>query len=485
MKHQPSIRYSLLIRTGIGIGLLLFALSTAVYLLARHGMEKELEKSIRQTAALLSNQVELEDGKITFEWQEGLGTNRNLIDDGLFQFWDESTGLTTRSPGLQAGNLPKFCGENGAPQVKDIVLPGNQHVARAVGLRIYPFVLPSEVERMIAEGKLLDSKSFPHILVVARDVKPIQRTLSRLRWILGTGSALTLMLVFALIHRVVRTSLRPIDDLTNQVLERTSLNLDSALELPDSLPSELNGLAKGFDTLLARVATTRQRERDFIRHAAHELRTPIAGLLATTDLALSQKRDAGEQEKFMAECRGVALELTELVKRLSALARVGMSPAAAVLETVDLTEMFRECLQRFVPAFGEKGIAVEISGGDPAVAACGDKTLCRIVLNNLLDNASCHASPGTTVVVALEAVSGKARVRVSNETAGPPGDVERWFEPLFRRNESRHDAGSHLGIGLTLSRQAAVAMEGSLIANASGDHRVEFIFELPLSGCES
>ncbi len=479
MKRQPSIRRSLLIRCGIGIGVLMFALSTTVYLLVRHGMEKELEKSICQTAALLSNQVELEDGKITFEWQEGLGTNRNLIDDGLFQFWDESTGLTTRSPGLQAGNLPKFCGENGAPLVKDIILPGNQHAAKAVGLRIYPFVLPSEIERMISEGKLLDSKSFPHILVVARDVKPMNRTLTRLRWILGTGTILTLSLGFMLIHREVRLSLRPIDDLTEQVRKRSGQNLDSALELPQSLPGELSGLAESFDALLARVAATRQRERDFIRHSAHELRTPIAGLLATTDLALSQERNAAEQRKFLEECQQTARDLSELVKRLSALARIGNTSSSVIPERFDLSALLAECVERFRSAFDSKGLAIEFDPAENPPPVLADKALCRIIFNNLLDNAATYAAAGTGVNVVLETHDDGSRLRVSNVTDSVPDDAERWFEPLFRKNASRHDAGAHLGIGLTLSREAALAMGGSLTARKAGEHRVEFIFELP------
>lgn len=479
MIRQPSIRRSLLIRCGVGIGVLMVALSTATYLLARHGMLKQVDQSILQTAALLSNQVELEDGHIKFEWEEGLGTNRALIDEGLFQFWDETTGVTSRSPGLQSRNLPKFCGEHGDPQVKEILLPGSGHPARAVGLRIYPFVLPSEVARMIAEGKLLDARNFPHVLVVARDVKPVNRTLNRLRWILGTGTILTLALGFLLIHREVRLSLRPIDDLTDQVRARSGRNLDSALELPENLPSELSGLAEGFDALLARVAAIRNRERDFIRHSAHELRTPIAGLLATTDLALSQERNAAEQRRFLDECRQTAVELGELVKRLSALARIGNGPSSVVLEEINFSSLLGECLERFRPAFDAKGLTLESDLADNPPAVPADKALCRIVLNNLLDNAACHSPSGTGVSVTLEAHEGGIRLRVFNTTDSVPDDVERWFEPLFRKNPSRHDAGAHLGIGLTLSREAALAMGGSLTARKAGDQRVEFIFDLP------
>ncbi|NJM38220.1 MAG: hypothetical protein HC845_10395 [Akkermansiaceae bacterium] len=125
-----SIRRSLITYSGIGVGILLGILSIWIYLTVKHTLYRELDRSITQTAALLSNQVELDNGVINFEWMEGLGTNHTLIDDGLFQFWDETTGQTTRSTGLRANNLPKFSGPDLIPLIKDIRLPKSNHHAR-------------------------------------------------------------------------------------------------------------------------------------------------------------------------------------------------------------------------------------------------------------------------------------------------------------------------------------------------------------------
>ena len=95
--NAPSIRRSLLVRCGLGVGAILCALSGAAYFLVRHSLIREIDRSINDTAALLSNQVELENGQVTFEWQEGLGTNDSLTLEGIFQFWDESTGKAARS----------------------------------------------------------------------------------------------------------------------------------------------------------------------------------------------------------------------------------------------------------------------------------------------------------------------------------------------------------------------------------------------------
>jgi signal transduction histidine kinase len=475
----PSIRRALLIRCGIGIGVLSALLSCGIYLLVRKSLYRELDDSIRDTASILANQVELENDAITYEWQEGIGTNRALIDGTLFQFWDESHGHTTRSPALHWRDLPKFSGVGGAPLLRGILLPDGNH-ARAIGLRVYPFVLPEEQQAMIERGHVIDPQTLPQVLVVARDAEPVHRSLDRLRWILAGGCLLTLGVGFLLIDRAIRSSLRPIHQLASQVQERAEHQLDEALALPEELPSELTGLATHFNLLLERVAAIRQRERDFIRHAAHELRTPIAGLRATTDLALSQERDAASYVAHLATCQQTAAELGELVKRLSALARIGQVTAPASREPVDLGRLLRERVETFAERASERGLAVKDQLGDAPLVATADPALVKIIFNNLLDNAVSYASGGEILLTAAITARG-VEVSIANPCGDLTDDPERWFEPLFRKESSRHDAATHLGIGLTLSRDAAHAMGGTLTA-AAGKDAIRFTLVLPVEG---
>ena len=476
----PSIRRSLLIRCGLGIGLLLALLSEGTYLLVRQSLYRELDDSIQDTAAILANQVELENEAITYEWQEGIGTNRGLTEDTLFQFWDTAHGTTTRSPALHHRDLPKFTGANGQPLMRSIQLHDGHH-ARAVGLEIYPFVLPEEVEAMEKRGRVIDPKTIPQILVVARDGEPIRRALDHLRMVLIGGGLLTLGIGFVLIERATRSSLRPIHQLASQVKDRAEHRLDEALELPEELPSELTGLATHFNVLLERVAVIRQREKDFIRHAAHELRTPIAGLRATTDLALSQPRDAAAYAAHLATCQKTADELGELVKRLSALARIGQHTSAATSEPVDLSKLLRECAEPFVARAGERGLRMKDELGNESLVAHADPALLRIIFNNLLDNAVSYASDGGEIRISGGHTERGIEIAVANPAEDFTGDIQRLFEPLFRRESSRHDATSHLGIGLTLSRDAAHAMGGTLSAGVSGD-QICFTLALPAAG---
>ena len=475
---SPSLRRTLLIRCGLGVGVLLCLLSTSIYLIVRHGLFRELDRSITQTAAMLSNQVELENGAITFEWKEGVGTNRALHDDGLFQFWNEQTGSTTRSSQLGGLNLPKFSGENGSPLIKVIALPGRGREARAIGMRIYPFVLADEAERMKTRGRVIDPKTLPHILVVARDTKSIYRVLNRTRWVLGVGTLLTLALGFLVIHRVILITLRPIDELTLQMKGRTETQLDTALDVPGTLPVELVGLAGNFDSLLARVAAIRERERDFIRHAAHELRTPIAGLRATIDLALSQPRTASAYITHLHTCQKTAVELGELVNRLSALSRIGHASSSTTNQPVDVGSALAACLEPFLSLFAAREIVTVYEFPAESLIAQADPTLLCIIFNNLLDNALCYGTPRSDLQIQARHVGDQLEIQISNSAEGLPENLERLFEPLFREDPSRQDAGAHLGIGLTLSLEAATSMGATLKVGKTHDG-IQFTLRLP------
>jgi signal transduction histidine kinase len=476
---SPSIRRSLLIRCGIGVGALLCALSLTLYLIVRQSLYREIDQSITQTAALLANQVEFEKGEVIFEWQEGLGTNNALILDGLFQFWDDTSGKTTRSPALQSHDLPKFQGGNGSPMVQNIHLPDGKR-GRAVGLRVIPFILPEEIEKMTTQGKIIDPKSLPHTLVVAGNLEHLHRTLDQLRYVLISGTLLTLALGFTIIDQVIRITLRPIDDLSRQVRERTEHQLDSALELPESLPQELSGLAENFSSLLARVASIRQRERDFIRHAAHELRTPIAGLHATTELALSQIRDATEYAAYLTICRKTTEELGSLINRLSALARIG-GPSTSLVKTeiIDPSELIEELLPPFQTIAGKRDIAITVEPCDPSLRFIGDRALCRIILNNLLDNATCYTPDRGAIRIRCESKGKQTSITVSNPAPELTESPDRLFEPLFRGASPSSGNGGHLGIGLSLSLDAANAMGGVLSARKTPCGWIELSFGLP------
>ena len=476
--NRPSIRRWLLFRSSVAIAALLLALGIAIYFTVKQSMMLALDDSISQTAALLANQVELENEAVIFEWQEGLATNTTLTASGLFQFWDEQTGITTRSPALALADLPKFCGEDHVALKRNIRLPNGQR-GRAIGLRIHPFVIPAEMARMQKVGRVIDPNNRTFILVVAGDAEPLYQTLNRLRWILAAFLMFSLAVGFFIIARVVRLALKPIKHLEKQVKNRNESQVDRALDLPAHVPAELIGLTENFNRLLGRVAGVREREFNFVRMVAHELRTPIAGLRATTELALSKNRETHEYHEQLTLCHQTAIELNELINRLSSLAKLGQGNAMESLVKFDLVELLGGCVSPFIPRFEAQNLRSEyVPFGEPLLVR-GDPFLARMILNNLLDNALAYTCPQGEILIRHENTAKATLIQISNSTRCPPDQTDRWFEPLFRTNPSRQDAARHLGIGLTLSLNAANAMGWTLLARKIADDRVLMELRIP------
>ena len=480
MKPEVSIRRTILVRCGLGFGILSVLLSFFIYFVVRQGLNAELDDALRETASILATQMEYEHGGIVFEWKEGIGTNSEISDQALFQYWNVKSGLSTRSPALGTADLPRFSGPDGKPDFENISIPDRMENARALGMLIYPYVIPGESPEHREQEKNFNPRLHPHTLVVARDLDPIYRTLAYLATTLAVGTALVFVLGFLVIRHAVNSALAPIATLTRQVRDRSENQLDSAIILPGALPSELRPLAESFDSLLSRVAAIRLREKDFIRHASHELRTPIASLSATTELALSKTRDATEYMRHLQACAKTCGDLSALVQRLSALSRIGIPGERAAISPVSLREILETSLGTFAKRFAANGLTISTELPEKNFNSLADPVLAALVINNLLDNAASYSPPGSTVSIRLSRSGERDELSVTNPATDLPENLDRLFEPLFRKDSSRTEtAESHLGIGLTLSQEAAQAMLGNISATHRDSESISVTLSLP------
>jgi signal transduction histidine kinase len=149
------------------------------------------------------------------------------------------------------------------------------------------------------------------------------------------------------------------------------------------------------------------------------------------------------------------------------------------LEALAPRQLIDECLSSFRSTIENRGIEIIIEPSDSDLRFTGDRTLSRIIINNLLDNAACYAPENGVIRIRCERSGNRVQITVANPAEDLTEDPERLFEPLFRRENMPHDAGTHLGIGLTLSLDAANAMVGTLKARKTDDGWLEFIFGLP------
>src|SRR5262249_46171820 len=192
---------------------------------------------------------------------------------------------------------------------------------------------------------------------------------------------------------------------------------------------------------------------EFVANAAHELRSPLAAIRSSVEVALNRQRSPDEYAMLLGEVMEECQYLSNLVNRLLILAEGDAGRLGTRHQTARLDNIVRESLDMFEAVADLHGIRLE-AATLPAVLVPGDEVHLRQVVRNLLDNAINFSSPGSAVHVALLVDQQKRQVvmTVRDHGAGiPPEDLPHIFERFFRGDKARQRGpGRSSGLGLSI-----------------------------------
>ncbi|WP_024300997.1 sensor histidine kinase [Pseudogulbenkiania sp. MAI-1] len=264
-----------------------------------------------------------------------------------------------------------------------------------------------------------------------------------------------MLLTSVLVWGGISRGLSPLRNLRRSVENRSARDL-APIEA-ENAPSEVRALATAINTLLAEVHAQVAQQRRFIADAAHQLRTPLAGLKSQSELVHRELRAA--QPDVARACRQLEQVETSversirLVNQLLALARAEPE-AGLTLAPLDLAQLAREVTTEAVPRALARDIDLGLEGGEAPLTIAGHAGLLRELLANLLDNAIQYTPAGGEVTVTLQAGPGEAWLRVSDNGPGiPPAERERVFERFYRG--SAENKGKGCGLGLAIVQEIA------------------------------
>jgi two-component system sensor histidine kinase TctE len=289
-----------------------------------------------------------------------------------------------------------------------------------------------------------------------------------LRMVLPQG-ILILLAGFAVWYGVGR-GLAPLSTLRREIESRSHRDLSALPE--EQAPREVRPLIRAMNDLLARLGTAISTQQRFIADAAHQLRTPIAGLKTQTELALRQSQP-GNVHDTLRQLQTATEQSTRLVNQLLSLARA--EPGARrehAVERLDLARLARDAATEWVPRALARSIDLGYDGEEGAAWIEGDAFLVRDMLGNLLDNAIRYTQHGGHVTVRV--TTGTDAVVLSVEDNGP-GIPEQERERVFERFYRMLGTGTEgCGLGLAIVREIALShrAEVKLAAGAGGQGTV-------------
>ena len=319
---------------------------------------------------------------------------------------------------------------------------------------------------------LARQKPSPFKVVVAQTTRSQVQLFERLLVISLVPQLLLLLGLAWWLRRMIQKDVQPLTDLENAVAQRDVRDLT-----PVSVPhrsSEVQRLSEAINALLLRIGQSVRAQKEFAGNVAHELRTPLAGVRALAEYALSQSdpRVWQEQLRSIAKTQDRA---SHLIDQLLALALAQEAQQSLQLQPLALDEVVRDCLMRHLHRADSLGADLGARGLDNPVFVQAQRALLEGVLDNLIDNAFRYGIPpdgaarNVTVEIASGAQAGQVVLSVLDNGPGITGTqrervISRW---------GQGDAGEALkqgsGLGLAIVAEYARILGAQLLLGTADD----------------
>src|SRR5499427_6593172 len=263
-----------------------------------------------------------------------------------------------------------------------------------------------------------------------------------------------------LVWLALARGIRPLNELQQRIRRRRSEDLSPIDER--EAPEEVAPLVRAINDLLARLDQSIGAQKHFLADAAHQLKTPLAGLRTQAELA-QREIDAGEHDPRAVKrsLQQIALSsqrAAHMVNQLLAMARAEDKEHAPSKQNVNLSRLAREVVRDFVPRALDKRIDLGYEGpdgDDSATRMSGQPVLIRELIRNLVDNALHYTPSGGMVTVRVTSDPFGQVVVLQVEDSGPgiaEAERELVFQPFYRAIDAQADGS---GLGLAIVKEIA------------------------------
>ena len=353
---------------------------------------------------------------------------------------------------------------------RDLPLPPDDDKLQDGDVRLREDKINGEDVRVAYTWIKVEDKNAGRVLVQVAETLEKRKTLAT-EIVKGTmvPQFVTLPLAVLLVWLALVRGIKPLAQLEKRIRARKP---DDMSPLDDNaVPEEVAPLVSSINDLLSRLKVSLTNQKRFLADAAHQLKTPLAGLRMQADLA-QRETNADELKKSLKHIGKSSVRATHTVNQLLALARAETTGRSLPKQALDMVLIASEAMADSVPRALEKQIDLGYEGpeaGGPATQLEGNPTLLKELVRNLLDNAIAYTPENGQVTLRLltDTFSGVLVLLVEDSGPGiPKAERELVFEPFYRALGTNVD-GSGLGLAIVVEianqHDAAVSIEDALL----------------------
>ena len=336
---------------------------------------------------------------------------------------------------------------------RDVPMPTDEDKTLDEEVRLREDVIHGKLVRVAYTWVKVDVDGAGTVLVQVAETLEKRKTLAT-EIVKGTmvPQFVTLPLAVLLVWLALVRGIKPLAQLEKLIRARKS---DDMSPLDDTdVPEEVAPLVSSMNDLLSRLKVSLTTQKRFLADAAHQLKTPLAGLRMQADLA-QRETDADELKKSLKHIGQSSVRATHTVNQLLALARAETTGRSLAKQRVDMVHIISEVMADSVPRALDKKLDLGYDGPDAGGRPSqieGNLTLLKELVRNLLDNAIAYTPEKGQVTVRLmpDHLSGTLMLLVEDSGPGiPESERELVFQPFYRALGTNVD-GSGLGLAIVL-----------------------------------
>jgi signal transduction histidine kinase len=441
----PSVRARSALAAGLVVALTLGAGTAVLFYLLQRTMLSSLDQAATSRAADFADRI-----SVIGEQDLDATLKETRRDDQVVQVIDARNRVvaSSRSSAGIDGDRDGRTGDD-APLTGLRAQPGQvvrEHAGpRKILDRARPYIV-------LAHGVSFQDDDYT--VIVGTSFRPQRASILTLVRFAAGGLPVLVLLVSGATWVLVDRALKPVEVIRRRVAGIGAGDLDDRVPVPPTR-DEIARLAVTMNQMLDRLQSGQQAQRQFVADASHELRSPLATLAATLEVAA-----ADPSGQTWAELRTVMEDETGrmavLVENLLVLAKVDDQGLVLRVTDVDLDDLLEEEVRRVRAA-----TALEVVARIEPVRVAGDVLRLGQAIRNVVDNAARHAR--TRIELTLASVDGAAVLTVQDDGPGiPPAQRERVFERFVRLDDSRDRASGGSGLGLPIVLEVVKGHHGTV-----------------------
>jgi len=445
----------------LAVSLVLFGLSSwlTVRQVLFHAVDEELEDRVEGVLKFMENQI----GSLSIEEIRDEFKEHSVLGPGgdLFQVCDAQGVWLYRSASLEDAEVP-------IARPSSLTKEGNRESRK----------VKEAIVRFLSRPVTVLGK--PYTVQVAALTGEIEEGLNGFRTALLFLIPVVLAVATAGGWWMSRRALAPVDEITASAQSIGERSLSQRLPVPPT-DDELERLSRTLNQMLERIEGAFHRVTQFTADASHELRTPVALVRTTAELALRKRRSEDEYRQALSEILAESVRTTGLIENLLMLARADAGKSQLERTPVDVEALLLEAGEQARKLADRKDLRFRLEAFESPPRVVGDVAALRRLLLILLDNAIKYTPPGGSVSMSARVAGARLHIDVTDTGVGIDGeDLPHIFERFYRADKSRSRDLGGSGLGLALAKWIADAHQAKIAVESVVDRGSTFRVDLPV-----